>query len=398
VNGQQSFANVTAVKETSNASRMFDVYIASRGKRSTRKTLKRLVRVAREAWKETSRCAPQAAKLGGSTAASQFFDELYVALKYEISPPNYYRLGLYRPENRREVRMYVATQAHDRFLRKLGCDLHTSRDDLRDKRRFCGECLRHGLPTATILAEFDEGRVAWYGDAVLLPRNDVFSKEALGERGEGATLWTYVSADDAWRAGDGPLMKDAELVAYLAKCSAGKAIILQPGIVNHPALARLSSGALCTVRMMTCRSFSGAPELLASLFRMPVAHPSVDNYSQGGLASPVNANGTLGAAVAKRLPEAMVRVEQHPLTRHRIVGTQVPFWDEAVKLVLTAHAAFPQYPSIGWDVAITPNGATLIEANDEWCVRLAQHALGRPLGGTRLSDCYLSWADHVTQS
>jgi hypothetical protein len=143
----------------------------------------------------------------------------------------------------------VATQAHDRFLRELRRDLHTSRDDLRDKRRFYAECRRHRLTTVTILAEFDEGRVAWYGEGARLPPNDLFSKETFGERGEGATLWMFVSADDAWRAGDGPLMKDAELVAYLAKCAAQKAIILQPRLLNHPALARLSSGALCTVRM-----------------------------------------------------------------------------------------------------------------------------------------------------
>jgi hypothetical protein len=83
---------------------------------------------------------------------------------------------------------------------------------------------------------------------------------------------------------------------------------------------------------------------------MPVAHPSVENYAR--LASPVDANGILGAAVAKRLPEAVVRVEQHPLTRQRFVGTQLPFWDEAVKLALAAHATFPQYPSIGWDVGL----------------------------------------------
>ena len=351
-------------RATSPASRMYGVYTELHRKRSMRNTVKRFVRLAREAWNETARCAPQATKLGGSFTALQFFDELYVALKYEISPPNYYRFALYRPENRRDVRMYVPTKAHSRFLSELRSELHTSVDDLRDKRRFYAECRRHQLATATILAEFDAGRVAaWYGDDALLPRNDLFSKEARGLRGEGATLWMYVSGEDAWRAADGPLMKDAELVVYLGKCSEGKALILQPRILNHPALTTLSSGALCTVRMMTCRTFSGGPGLLASVLRMPVEHPSVDNYAQGGLASPVDANGILGPAVTKRLPEATVRVEQHPWTGHRIVGTQLPFWDDAVKLALAAHAAFPQYPSIGWGVAIAPNGPTLIEAN-----------------------------------
>ncbi len=150
--------------------------------------------------------------------------------------------------------------------------------------------------------------------------------------------------------------------------------------------------------MMTCRTFDGAPELLASILRMPVTHPSVDNYALGGLASPVDRDGILGPAAAKPLPQAMVRVEQHPITGHRFVGTQLPFWPEAVRVALAAHAAFPEYPSIGWDVAIAPDGPTLIEGNAGWCVRFAQHALGRPLGATRLSDCYLSWAEHAARN
>ncbi len=144
--------------------------------------------------------------------------------------------------------MYVPTQAHGRFLREVRSTMHTSLTDLQDKRRFNAVCLRHRLPTATILGEFEAGQLAaWYGAGPLLPRSDLFAKEAFGQLGKGATLWTYVRDDDAWRAAEGPLMKDAELLEYLARCSAETPIILQHRISNHPVLARLSSGALCTV-------------------------------------------------------------------------------------------------------------------------------------------------------
>src|SRR5688572_16106622 len=69
--------------------RMLRVYTGLHRERSTRKTLARFAHVAREAWRETRRCASQSTKLGGSFRALQLVDELYVALKYEITPPNY---------------------------------------------------------------------------------------------------------------------------------------------------------------------------------------------------------------------------------------------------------------------------------------------------------------------
>jgi hypothetical protein len=53
--------------------------------------------------------------------------------------------------------------------------------------------------------------------------------------------------------------------------------------------------------------------------------------------------------------------------------------------------AFPGFPSIGWDIAITPIGPVLIEGNYNWDVVLAQQAGSRPLGGTAFPDRFLSW-------
>ncbi len=74
---------------------------------------------------------------------------------------------------------------------------------------------------------------------------------------------------------------------------------------------------------------------------------------------------------------------------------QLPFWNEAKQMAVAAHALYPQFPSIGWDVAITPEGPVMIEANAGWGVRMVQHATGQPFGRTRLTASYQTWAEQA---
>ena len=46
--------------------------------------------------------------------------------------------------------------------------------------------------------------------------------------------------------------------------------------------------------------------------------------------------------------------------------TRIPWWTEAVELVCGAALRFPALRTLGWDVAITPDGPRVIEANAHW--------------------------------
>ena len=71
-------------------------------------------------------------------------------------------------------------------------------------------------------------------------------------------------------------MSEGELLAHLSALSQATPIVLQPKVRDHPITAQLSFGALCTVRVVTCRPPGGPPGVIASLFRMPVEHAFVD--------------------------------------------------------------------------------------------------------------------------
>lgn len=63
---------------------------------------------------------------------------------------------------------------------------------------------------------------------------------------------------------------------------------------------------------------------------------------------------------------------KHPITGIGIVGFQVPFWKESLRMVKEAALLHKENRSISWDVAITNKGPELLEGNHNWCKLLWQ--------------------------
>lgn len=77
----------------------------------------------------------------------------------------------------------------------------------------------------------------------------------------------------------------------------------------------------------------------------------------------------------------------HPDSDLALQGHQLPHWPDAIALVTRAHrTAFPRFVSLGWDVALTPDGPVLIEANAGWGAEIMQTLNGEPLGDTVLAE------------
>ena len=59
----------------------------------------------------------------------------------------------------------------------------------------------------------------------------------------------------------------------------------------------------------------------------------------------------------------LVLYEEHPVTLFKAKGTQLPCWDDVLELAKKAAYRVPQVAYVGWDIALTPSGAVLIEGN-----------------------------------
>jgi hypothetical protein len=212
-------------------------------------------------------------------------------------------------------------------------------------------------------------------------------KRVFGKGGARAERWNW-AGNGRYRSTTGAEKDAAALIAHIAALSRAEAYVVQPALANHPELRELALGALCTVRLVTCRNEQERHELAGTAFRMP-SNPEapVDNIHAGGIAASVDLKtGRLGQASDLGLGPDFVWHDRHPVTGGVIAGRILPFWDEAVALALRAHDAFSEWTVIGWDVAILADGPCLIEGNKGPDPDLLQRSLRGPIGNGRYGE------------
>ena len=147
--------------------------------------------------------------------------------------------------------------------------------------------------------------------------------------------------------------------------------LVEEFIIQHTRLNELSPSAVNTVRIFTQLNNANEVVLLGSRLRISVNSP-VDNMAAGNLAAPIDeATGKIfGAAVYSDITKDEETV--HPITGVKIVGFQVPFWEEILVMVKDAALMYRENKSIGWDIVVTDYGPGFIEGNHDWCKLLWQ--------------------------
>lgn len=142
-------------------------------------------------------------------------------------------------------------------------------------------------------------------------------------------------------------------------------------IIQHPDINRLSPSAVNTIRVYTQLNKMDEVNIIGCRLRISVSSP-VDNMAAGNLAAPLELS--TGVVNGPAVYSDITKDEEiyHPVTKEKIVGFKVPFWEETIEMVTKAASLHPQNRSIGWDVVITEKGPGLIEGNHDWCKLLWQ--------------------------
>jgi hypothetical protein len=256
---------------------------------------------------------------------------------------------------------------------------------LRDKLEFERFCRVAGLPCIPTLGSARDGQIEWVGSP---PRaDDLFIKPRFGIQGRGAFA-AIRDSDGAFRVGADRLSFE-EVVHRIRELSRTEPLIIQPLRRNHAVIREVSPAALSTIRVMTVRSRSEDPRVIVAVIRMGVGTTVTDNDSTGGLSAAVAPEtGEIGVA-----SNALGPRREHPDTGARIQGRRLPHWDEVTRLVSSGHRALPHLFVIGWDIAILPEGACIVEANPSCGFLISQRR--RPLGQTPFLPLLLSEAERL---
>ena len=309
------------------------------------------------------------------------FGAWWLAMARNVPPFEYraYRLDL--PTRRAELHQYL-------FWTDLPAiaELNLRRGarvcDVQDKSRFSEICAAHELPCVPTLAIFRGGKQI-DPETPFVPKDAQFWQKSLGgSGGQGATFWRRVG--ESYSNGKGACVPAAALVPLLSETDS----IVQPRLVNHALVAEITNGALASLRIVTgIDAASRAAAVTAMLYL-----PSRENMTSiAGISCAIDlSSGKLSRAID--LQASSIDIERHPDTGERIVGRVLPFWMESMTLAVRAHeAAFERFAFLGWDLALTPDGPVLLEANAGWGA-LHLQLLNGPIG---LTDFSRILADHV---
>jgi len=251
-------------------------------------------------------------------------------------------------------------------------------------------CKERGLSVAGVVASLVDGKIEGSTFAGL-PAKDLFIKRSLGRGGARAELWHY--EDGVYRTrpsktSPGDCLDGNALMARLLDLSRNERFLIQERQVNHPDICDLSPGALATVRLLTFVDENGEIEPVRALFRMGrYADSIVDNFHAGGIAAPVDLDsGTLGPATDFGLAPSIGWIDRHPATGARIAGRRLPQWDAVLALAKDAHQHFRDRAIVGWDIALTADGLSIVEGNGAPDVDNIQRPHRTPLGQSRFAE------------
>lgn len=307
--------------------------------------------------------------------AAILFDLLWWHLRFDEINKYYYLYGLDRRDtNDASLMPYNLFRAmrNARNLRPAGLSDHygTSYNFvcvLRDKFVFSQFARSLGFPVAKPWAILTQQSVFWLDGGERMPLERLIGSNSLSIDGIAKPVDGINGRDVfALRIANGTLfIDDAPSTFEALKARLTRRYLLESRLQQHPALARLHPQSINTVRLVTFYR-DGDVVLFTAAFRAGTGGSTTDNWTSGGVLVSIDPqSGTLrGDGYLK--PGFGQRVSRHPDSGLPFDGFVVPHFAEAVDLVRRFHSYLPGIHSIGWDIAITPEGPAVIEANDDW--------------------------------
>lgn len=332
-------------------------------------------------------------RIHGIGMPRQILDVLGLGFGAGLDPVTYYQYQLFLPSRRARRREYLDVSG--KLLQVLAQRLPKGPDDgiFTDKAVFAAWCRSWGLPVVGDHALIDPMAADSKSGFIPFPAEDLVVKPINWRAGEGISLWrcSLQGNEPVWEDGNGGKRLDARaLWAHLQQSAVAmrRPLLVQPRLVNHPAIRELGNGCLCSVRVMTVREGGQRPQVIATALRIPMGQRAADNFDQGGLGVGVDPRtGRCGRAVQKTGEYPLPLLECNPHTGVVIEGQVLPHWRATLDLALTAHERVRSVlPIIGWDVAILADGPVFLEANHLPGEHIVQIPSGIPLGATPYPD------------
>lgn len=330
------------------------------------------------------------------TEAEILRDQLAFIWKFGNVEPFYFTYGFDRKEmtQNRMISEYILpykefqnrinylnfnNPRYDHFHGKL-----TGRVITGDKFYFNVFLERFGFPTPKVYC-FIKDRVPLYFDKrfsidptsesreqlrlFLLKEMDAFAKPSDGQLGNG--IFSLRSESGHLYVNENEVSSDEVLDTLLSAD-----YLIQERIYQHPALSAFCASSINSIRLQTVMDQDGSVIPFGAGVRMGRVGSPVDNWAKGGVF--VGIDMSTGRLMSRGMmkPGYGTSVFEHPDSKIRFEGYEIPFYKEAEQMAVRLHKYLYRCHSVGWDIAITENGPVFIEGNGLWEISLLQAVHG----------------------
>lgn len=138
--------------------------------------------------------------------------------------------------------------------------------------------------------------------------------------------------------------------------------ILEEIIKQDAEMASFNESSVNTIRIPSFITKKGEHVILNPTIRTGRKGSVVDNAGAGGITAMIDIK--TGIIVTEAIDKKYNRYKVHPDSGKPFVGTQIPRWNELVKIVEMAHRSLPsRHRYVGFDFALSEKGWQLIEGN-----------------------------------
>lgn len=279
-----------------------------------------------------------------------------------LRPADYYRFEFYRPgKTWKEKSRYVAMDGSvywpfENNEAKFGTTLT---DKYVQKHLLLGL----GLPTPRLLATVGTDRDiqsgAQWRDFLDAIRQPLVLKPVSSASGHGVRV--IERHGDGWRSSQDTCTPD-ELWEYMQRVSR-RGFLVEERVTNAAGLARLNPTSLNTFRVVTIKTNDGVWHVAATTLKIGAPGAIVDNKEHSGYQVYLDASGRSRYAYDFAQNRA---ITHHPESGIDLLNLTPDGYREATELALHASRKFGFLGTVGWDIAWTDRGATIIEGNIVW--------------------------------
>ena len=107
----------------------------------------------------------------------------------------------------------------------------------------------------------------------------------------------------------------------------------------------------------------------------------VDNFHKDGMVCDIDLE--TGTIVTDAIDRSGTTYTKHPRSGYEFKGFQIPHWDKVLKLAEDAIRVQPGVNYVGWDIAVCPDKAVIIEGNSAPDLVLIQAPYARAKQGKK---------------